>query len=127
MEADVGDQDRFPARSVSAGGEVSPLRARHEAPLDDFLFETDTRTFVVVHQDRVVYERYFGDAGAPTLETSFSVAKSFLSTLVGIAVEEGKIGDIDDEVTDYLPSAVRSRGRPGKTGSTTTTTRSCSA
>jgi CubicO group peptidase (beta-lactamase class C family) len=37
------------------------------------------------------------------LETSFSVAKSFLSTLVGIAIDEGSIGSVEDPVTDYLP------------------------
>ena len=35
--------------------------------------------------------------------TSFSVAKSFVSTLVGIAIEEGAIHSLDDPITDYLP------------------------
>ena len=40
--------------------------------------------------------------------TSFSVAKSFISTLIGIAIDEGAIGNIDDPVTDYVPElAVR--------------------
>ena len=39
---------------------------------------------------------------------SFSVAKSFVSTLVGIAIDEGLIGSVEDPVTDYLPElAVR--------------------
>jgi CubicO group peptidase (beta-lactamase class C family) len=71
--------------------------------LDDLLAETDTRTFVVVQRDRIVYERYFGGTDAETLETSFSVAKSVVSTLVGIAIDEGKIGGVDDPVTEYLP------------------------
>ena len=49
----------------------------------------ETLAFVVVHRDRLVYERYFGGSDRATLQTSFSVAKSFLSTLVGIAIDEG--------------------------------------
>ena len=72
------------------------------AELDEFLRETDTLAFVVVHQDHLVSERYF-DSTRQSLQTSFSVAKSFVSTLVGIAIDEGLIGSISDPVTDYLP------------------------
>jgi CubicO group peptidase (beta-lactamase class C family) len=116
-EADVGDQHRFPSRPIPAGGHASALPAgpqvdlRVSAPggdngtarLDDVLHGTDTRAFVVVHRGRVVFERYDGDSGPKTLETSFSVAKSFVSTLVGIAIDEGRIGSVDDPVTRYVP------------------------
>jgi CubicO group peptidase (beta-lactamase class C family) len=116
-EADVGDQHRFPSRPIGAGGRASVLPAgpkvdlRVAAPdrdngtarLDDVLRGTDTRAFVVVHGGRVVYERYEGGSGPKSLETSFSVAKSFVSTLVGIAIEEGRIGSVDDPVTRYVP------------------------
>ena len=117
MEADVGDQRRFPARPIPAGEHASRLPAGGEAEflapdlepdgratgLDELLRETDTQTFAVAHEDRLVYERYLGGSGRGTLETSFSVAKSFVSTLVGIAIEERLIGGVDDPVTDYLP------------------------
>jgi CubicO group peptidase (beta-lactamase class C family) len=115
-EADVGDQHRFPSRPIPAAGPASVLPAgpsadlRVQAPdrgnaarLDDVLVGSDTRAFVVVHGGRIVYERYYGDSGPKTLETSFSVAKSFVSTLVGIAIDEGRIGSVDDPVTRYLP------------------------
>jgi CubicO group peptidase (beta-lactamase class C family) len=35
--------------------------------------------------------------------TSFSVAKSFVSTLIGFAIQDGYIGSIDDPITRYLP------------------------
>jgi len=73
------------------------------ARLDDVLHGTDTRAFVVVHQDRVVYQRYHGGSDPKTLQTSFSVAKSFVSALVGIAIDQGRIGSVDDPVTRYLP------------------------
>jgi CubicO group peptidase (beta-lactamase class C family) len=111
-ESDVGDQDRFPARRIPTGDRASRLRAGVEADLvldgnetdlDDFLRDTDTLAFVVVHRDRLVAERYFDDATRESLETSFSAAKSFVSTLVGIAIDEGLIGSVDDPVTKYLP------------------------
>jgi CubicO group peptidase (beta-lactamase class C family) len=113
MEADVGDQFRFPARPIPAGDDPSALPLGTEpdllAPaggdpgLDGFLRRTDTLAFLVVQDDRLVYERYFGGSERQTLQTSFSVAKSFLSTLVGMAIDEGSIRSIDDPVTEYVP------------------------
>jgi CubicO group peptidase (beta-lactamase class C family) len=111
-ESDVGDQHRFPARRVPAGVHPSALPRGVEADfvlsgerknLDDFLRDTDTLAFVVVHDGRIVRGRYFGSSTRESLQTSFSVAKSFLSTLVGIAVDAGLIGSVDDPVTHYLP------------------------
>jgi CubicO group peptidase (beta-lactamase class C family) len=111
-ESDVGDQHRFPARPIPAGTRASLLPVGSEpdlvlsgesSELDTFLGETDTLAFVVVHGDRLVLERYFGDSTRASLQTSFSAAKSFVSTLVGIAIDEGLIGSIEDPVTDYLP------------------------
>src|SRR5919198_1558471 len=120
-EADVGDQYRFPSRAIPAGDEVSPLPAGVEAVLssppvraagsdgtfDEFLGATGTLGFVVVSNDQLVYERYPGGADRHTRQTSFSVAKSFLSTLVGIAIEEGLIGGVSDPVTEYVPELAR--------------------
>jgi CubicO group peptidase (beta-lactamase class C family) len=111
-ESDVGDQHRFPARRIPAGGLTSPLPAGAEADLevhpdgkglDEFLRETDTLAFVLVHRDRVVRERYFAGTTRESLLTSFSAAKSFVSTLIGIAIEEGLVEGVDDRLTDYLP------------------------
>jgi CubicO group peptidase (beta-lactamase class C family) len=111
-ESDVGDQHRFPARRIPAGGRASSLPAGVEANLvvsregkglDEFLRETETNAFLVVHEDRLVRERYFGGSTRASLQTSFSAAKSFVSTLVGIAIDEGLIGSVDDRLTEYLP------------------------
>ncbi|XVQ15284.1 serine hydrolase domain-containing protein [Spirillospora sp. CA-255316] len=73
--------------------------------LDQFLAVTGTQGFVVVDasdgQD-VVFERY-SFASRDTRFQSWSVAKSFTSAAVGIALEEGAIGSVDDAVTEYLP------------------------
>src|SRR5215204_1453284 len=66
-ESDIGNQHRFPARRVPAGGRTSPLRAGVEADLvvggertglDEFLRDTKTLAFLIVHEDRLVHERY---------------------------------------------------------------------
>jgi CubicO group peptidase (beta-lactamase class C family) len=118
MDADVDDQNRFPARVIPAGDAVSPLPNGEEiglgaSPLggsggfDGFLRQTDTLSFLVVHDDRLVYERYFGGSDRDTLHTTWSVAKSVVSTLVGIAIDEGLIRGVDDAITDYLPELAR--------------------
>jgi CubicO group peptidase (beta-lactamase class C family) len=118
MDADVGDQYRFPARVIPAGEDVRPIPAGDEIDLgasplrdgvgfDSFLRRNHTLSFLVVHDDRLVYERYFGGSSRETLHTSLSVAKSILSALMGIAIEEGLIGGVEDPVTDYLPQLRR--------------------
>ena len=111
-ESDVGDQHRFPARRIPAGARASPLPRGVEGDLvvsgeatelDELLRETDTLAFLVVHEDRLVSERYFDGATRESLQTSFSAAKSFVSTLVGIATDAGLIGSVDDRITEYLP------------------------
>jgi CubicO group peptidase (beta-lactamase class C family) len=117
MDADVGDQERFPSRPIRTGSEPSSLPAGSELVLpapavadaarsesvDGFLRGTGTLAFLVVHEDRMVYERYFGGSDRQTLQTSFSVAKSVLSTLIGVAIDEGAIDGLDEPVTTYLP------------------------
>jgi CubicO group peptidase (beta-lactamase class C family) len=109
-ESDVGDQHRFPMRRIPAGARASALArgveanfVSGEAQLDELLRETDTLAFVVVHEDRLVYERYLDGSTRHSLQTSFSAAKSFVSTLVGIAIDEGLIRSVEDPVTKYLP------------------------
>jgi CubicO group peptidase (beta-lactamase class C family) len=115
-DSDIGDQFRFPTRLIPGPDTASPLPVGAEidllaptaavgggAEFDDFLRTNATRAFLVVHNDQLVYERYFGGSDRQALETSFSTAKSFVSTLVGIAIDEGFIGSVEDPVTDYLP------------------------
>jgi CubicO group peptidase (beta-lactamase class C family) len=103
-ESDIEDRHRFPAREIQAGGHTWPLlRAPARIGLDRFLEERSTRAFIVLHRGRLVYERYFNGGSREELETSFSVAKSFLSTLIGIAIEEGAISGLDEPITRRLP------------------------
>ena len=78
----------------------------------DFLEETWTTGIVVLMDGTIVFERYYRDNTAASKTISWSVAKSFVSALVGIAVEEGHIRDIHQPVTDYVPT-LRGTGYDG--------------
>ena len=71
--------------------------------LDALLEKTDTQAFLVIQDDNLIYERYFKGQQRDSIVTSFSVAKSFTSALIGIAIHEGYIKSVDDPITDYVP------------------------
>lgn len=73
----------------------------NEKNLLTLLNETDTVALLVI-QDGEVRHEYYALTGGPDVRwISWSMAKSFISALVGIAVEEGAIGSIDDAISDY--------------------------
>ncbi len=114
-ESSFGDQDRFPFRPMAAAIEPvtfapadnSPVAAYIDAtedqPLEPLLESNETTAFIVLHGDDLLYEGYFNGSSRESVQTSFSVAKSFVATLVGIAVEEGSIESLDDPLTAYVP------------------------
>lgn len=68
-----------------------------------FLEETDTTSLIVVKDGAVMYENYWRGNDSATRWISWSVGKSFISALVGIAIEEGKIESIADPLEKYAP------------------------
>ena len=60
------------------------------------------RSLLVVRDGRIAYERYYGGWTADTLADVRSVTKSVVSTLVGIAIEEGHIEDLDQPITHFV-------------------------
>lgn len=70
---------------------------------EDFLEANQTQAFIVIQDGEVRYENYFNDTRRDSIVTSFSVAKSFTSALIGIAIQEGFIESSRQPVTDYLP------------------------
>jgi CubicO group peptidase (beta-lactamase class C family) len=120
-ESDQRDLEKFPARIIHNAPPTSrfdelprdnPYASQIESiardsgdgeSLEDFLDASGTTAFLVVHDDEVLYERYFDGYEESSVQTSFSMAKSFASALVGIAIEEGHIKSVDEPITDYLP------------------------
>ncbi len=70
--------------------------------LDSLLSDSYTAAFLIIRNDSIIYEKYFDGFGRQSLLPSFSIAKSFVGTLVGIASDVGKIS-VNASITDYIP------------------------
>ncbi len=68
-----------------------------------FLTGTDTSALLVLKNGVIRFEEYFLTGGRDVRWVSWSVAKSFVSALIGIAIEEKLIGSISEPITKYLP------------------------
>ncbi|MRS16551.1 serine hydrolase [Enterobacteriaceae bacterium RIT691] len=75
----------------------------HRYTLQDYLKRNDVTGMMVIKDGKVAYQYYSHGNTPTTLWTSRSVGKSVVSTLVGIAVKEGKIASLDDEIVKYNP------------------------
>ncbi|MFV5696340.1 serine hydrolase domain-containing protein [Flavobacterium sp. LB3P122] len=71
--------------------------------LDSFTTLHKTVSFLIIRNDSIVYEKYNKGYTSNSLVSSFSMAKPFVSTLIGIAIDEGKIKSENDFIVDYLP------------------------
>ncbi len=71
--------------------------------LEQFLKRTQTTSFIVILDGKIVYEKYFNGFNQESIMPAFSMTKSFLSALVGIAINRKQIHSIDDPITKYLP------------------------
>ncbi len=58
---------------------------------------------VVVHNDHIVAERYYAPYKKDTPHEVYSVTKSVVSALIGIAIQEGYINSVEDPVLDFFP------------------------
>ena len=101
----------FPSRSINASDNPKPLKRNIRTLPETFLFEGDQMNLqehldyfwsdgmIVIHKDQIVYENYWLGNNENKKHISWSVAKSFISALVGIAYEDGLINSLDDPVT----------------------------
>ena len=55
-----------------------------------------TEAFVIIRHDSLCYEEYWDDYSDTSHTNSFSMAKSIVSILTGIAIQDGKIKSIDE-------------------------------
>ena len=116
----------FATRTVAAGGKVWELPSKptsiegefavgdKKLDLEDYLETTATNALVVVKDGNIVYETYRNGSDARTRFITFSVAKSYVATLIGLALADGAIKNLDDQVTAYLPE-MKGTGYDGAT------------
>jgi CubicO group peptidase (beta-lactamase class C family) len=100
----------FPSNIVPAGGRARPLPAGPSLEptlgaeaVDEFIAAQNIAGLIVLQDGRVRLERYARGFAPDQRWTSFSVAKSLTSSLVGAAVRDGFIKSLDDPVIRYVP------------------------
>lgn len=70
--------------------------------LQDFS-KYDTKAFIVVKGDSILHEEYWDGYSSASVSNSFSMAKSIVGVLTGVALKQGKIKSLDQPVADFLP------------------------
>jgi CubicO group peptidase (beta-lactamase class C family) len=126
LDSDIEDYKRFPMRLIANAAPTfdfqqptAEIQQRYDPAFDtitylqngqtvaqgfdEFLKQTDTVAFLVIKDDTLLYEGYFNGYDHNSTVTSFSIAKSFVSALVGIAISDGYIHGVDDPITKYVP------------------------
>ncbi|WP_371226003.1 serine hydrolase domain-containing protein [Roseovarius sp. 2305UL8-3] len=107
--ANFSNMDRaFLTVEVPRGsGPVSPLPQGPEATLPDgvapWITEQAVTSLLVLKDGQIVHESYHLGTGPEDRRISWSMAKSYLSVLMGLLVEDGTIASLDDPVTKYAP------------------------
>jgi CubicO group peptidase (beta-lactamase class C family) len=63
----------------------------------------ETIALLIIKNDTIEYEEYWDGYNDSSYSNSFSMAKSYVSAMIGIALKEGQLKNIDQPVCDYLP------------------------
>ncbi len=79
--------------------------------MDSSLIETKTNVFLVIKNDSIIYQHLSEGTDLADRQPSFSMVKSFVGTLVGIAIDRGEIASADDLVIKYLPELAKNDQR----------------
>ncbi len=86
----------------SSLGGVTINYSNKQKTLNEFIESTDTTSFLIVENDEIVYEKYANGYDENSINTSFSMAKSVVSLLIGKAIEDGYINSVNQPISDYI-------------------------
>ena len=105
----IHDYNKHPLRKVAKGDDPQPWSydsAYNSKQIPDelqaIIDSNDTHAFLVIQDGKLIYERYWDNYDSSRLSGSFSAAKSIVSLLIGIALDEGKIKSLDEPVGNYV-------------------------
>lgn len=115
-DSDVNDYKIFPERVIQKSVQpfsysknidsglhgVTVNYSNKQKNLPDFVESTDTTSFLIVKDDQIVYEQYANGYNENSVNTSFSMAKSVVSLLIGKAVEDGYIKSVTQPISDFI-------------------------
>ena len=106
---DIDELDIFASRKIQA---ENPVPWYNNTGVSGFHFDEKavsymdslkTVAFMVIKNDSILFEEYKNGYNADKVSNSFSMGKSIIGVLVGIAINEGLIDDVNDPVSKYLP------------------------
>mgnify|MGYP003674323796 FL=1 len=131
--ADINDHKKFPSRDIKKGatkfqfpiaekgkvpkeilqyGRPTKNQSSTSPPLESkmisFEFEQlleDSKTvaFLIIKNDTIQYEKYWGKYDESSIVPSFSMAKSITSILIGCAIDDKLIKSVNEPITNYIP------------------------
>ena len=88
-----------PSLSPKLGAILNDLKK----PTEQFLSQGNVVGLLILQDGQKIYEHYQNEFTAADTWTSFSIAKSVTGTLTGLAIKDGYIKSVDDQVTAYIP------------------------
>jgi len=109
QNVDIDDYTIFHNRTIHKGKSQAWAFSKK---YNSYQFTSDERAqmeqykpvaFLVIQNKEILYEEYWENYGPTSLSNSFSAAKSIVSLLIGIAIDEGAIKNIDQKVKDFIP------------------------
>ena len=109
QKAGIEDYKFFENRKVYTGTTIPIPEAKNynkikpDPTLRTILEKSKTVAYLVLVNDSVTYEEYWDSYNAESYSGSFSAAKSIISLLIGIAIDEKKIKNVDEKVSDFIP------------------------
>lgn len=114
--ADIDDYKIFPQRKIakSLHPQAWPLAGglsgnKISDSLRKELEGLGTVALLVIKKDSIRYEEYWDGYNKNSFSNSFSMAKSYVGAMIGTALKEGKIKNINQKVGDFLPSFRKGR------------------
>lgn len=105
------DTDTLKASTLPFHFIQSDQLSPYKTYLDTNLATSQSFSFLVIRNDSILYENYWDQVNTNTLLPAFSVAKSFVATLVAIAHADGMIKSLNEPVTNYIPELLKNDQR----------------
>lgn len=82
----------------------------NDVHLDDYVEGSKTAALIIIRNDTILYEKYNKNYQESSIFNTFSVTKAFITTMVGVAIDEGMIMSVDQSITDYIPELFEKEG-----------------
>jgi CubicO group peptidase (beta-lactamase class C family) len=131
--ADINDHKKFPSRDIKKGATKFqfPIAEKGKVPkeilqyggiaknqfytsprlerkvlsfeFEQLLEESKTVAFLIIKNDTIQYEKYWGKYDESSIVPSFSMAKSITSILIGCAIDDKLIKSVNEPITNYIP------------------------